>query len=105
MEYEQGIEKEKSAFENFANKYTIEGDPDLIPVEYFDKIYETLKNFFTYHRNIKFSMVLVCLMEQQILNKERGVVGLKEDKAYFNSGTQINLKSINVTGEINWYVY
>ena len=46
-------------------------------------------------------MVLVCLMEQQILNKERGVVGLKEDKAYFNSGTQINLKSINVTGEIN----
>ena len=96
MEYEQGIEKEKSAFENFANKYTIEGDPDLIPVEYFDKIYETLKKFFTYHRNIKFSMVLVCLMEQQILNKERGVVGLKEDKAYFNSGTQINLKSINV---------
>ena len=96
MEYEQGIEKEKSAFENFANKYTIEGDPDLIPVEYFDKIYETLKNFFTYHINIKFSMVLVCLMEQQILNKERGVVGLKEDKAYFNSGTQINLKSINV---------
>ena len=45
MEYEQGIEKEKSAFENFAVKYTIEGDPDLIPVEYFDKIYETLKNF------------------------------------------------------------
>ena len=41
-------------------------------------------------------MVLVCLMAQQILNKERGVVGLKEDKAYFNSGTQINLKSINV---------
>ena len=35
-------------------------------------------------------------MAQQILNKERGVVGLKEDKAYFNSGTQINLKSINV---------
>ena len=101
MEYEQGIEKEKSAFENFANKYAIEGDPDLIPVEYFDKIYEILKTFFTYHRIIKFSMVLVCLMEQKILNKERGVVGLKEDKAYFNSGTQINLKSINVTGEIN----
>ena len=60
MEHEQGIEKEKSAFENFAIKYIIEGDPDLTPVEYFNKIYATLINFFTYHRNIKFSMVLVC---------------------------------------------
>ena len=96
MEYEQGIEKEKSAFEHFAVKYIIEGDPDLTPVEYFNKIYATLKDFFTYHRNIKFSMILVCLMEQQILSKDKGVVGLKEDKAYFNSGTHINLESTNV---------
>ena len=41
-------------------------------------------------------MVLVCLMEQQILSKDKGVVGLKEDKAYFKSGTQINLESTNV---------
>ena len=41
-------------------------------------------------------MILVCLMEQQILSKDKGVVGLKEDKAYFNSGTHINLKSTNV---------
>ena len=41
-------------------------------------------------------MVLVCLMEQQILSKTKGVVGLKEDKAYFNSGTHINLKSTDV---------
>ena len=95
-EYEQGIEKEKSAFENFAVKYIIEGDPNLTPVEYFNKIYATLKDFFTYHRNIKFSMVLVCLMEQQILSKDKGVVGLKEDKAYFNSGTHNNLESTNV---------
>ena len=95
-EYEQGIEKEKSAFENFAVKYIIEGDPNLTPVEYFNKIYATLKDFFTYHRNIKFSMVLVFLMEQQILSKDKGVVGLKEDKAYFNSGTHNHLESTNV---------
>ena len=95
-EYHQGLVKEKSAFENFANKYIIEGDTDLIPVEYFNKIYATLKDFFTYHRNIKFSMVLVCLMEQQILSKDKGVVGLKEEKAYFNSGAHINLESTNV---------
>ena len=35
-------------------------------------------------------------MEQQILSKDKGVVGLKEDKAYFNSGTHINLESTNV---------
>ena len=95
-EYHQGLVKEKSAFENFANKYIIEGDPGLTPIEYFNKVYATLKDFFTYHRNIKFSMVLVCLMEQQILSKTKGVVGLKEDKAYFNSGTHINLESTDV---------
>ena len=45
-EFLQGIEKEKSAFENFAVKYIIEGDPNLTPVEYFNKIYATLKDFF-----------------------------------------------------------
>ena len=95
-EYHQGLVKEKSAFENFANKYIIERDPDLTPIEYFNKIYATLKDFFKYHRNIKFSMILVCLMEQQVLSKDKGVVGLNEDKAYFNSGTHINLESTNV---------
>ena len=95
-EYHQGLGKEKSAFENFAYKYIIEGDPDLTPVEYFNKIYATLKDIFTYHRNIKFNMILVCLMEQQVLSKDKGVVGLNEDKAYFKSGTHINLKSTNV---------
>ncbi|CAH3143360.1 unnamed protein product [Porites evermanni] len=95
-EYHQGLVKEKSAFENFAVKYIIEGDPGLTPIEYFNKIYATLKDFFTYHRNIKFSMILVCLMEQQVLSKDKGVVGLNEDKAYFNSGTHINLESTDV---------
>ena len=41
-------------------------------------------------------MVLVCLMEQQILSKDKGVVGLNESKAYFISGTHNNLESKNV---------
>ena len=68
-EYHQGLVKEKSAFEDFedfAVKYIIEGDPGLTPIEYFNKVYATLYDFFTYHRNIKFNMILVCLMEQQI---------------------------------------
>ena len=95
-EYEQGIEKEKSVFENFAVKYIIRGDPGISPVEFFNRVYKTLEDFFTNHRNIKFGMVLVCLMEQQTLGKKREVVGIKEDKAYFNSGTRKNLESTDV---------
>ena len=58
-EYHQGLVKEKSAFENFVNKYIFAGDPGLTPIEYFHKVYKTLEDVFTYHRNIKFSMVLV----------------------------------------------
>ena len=35
-------------------------------------------------------------MEQQILSKDKGDVGLNEDKAYFNSGTYVNLESTDV---------
>ena len=92
----KGIEKEKSAFENFAVKYIIRGDPGISPVEFFNRVYKTLEDFFTNHRNIKFGMVLVCKMEQQILSKDKGVVGLNQDKAYFKSKTYNNLKSTDV---------
>ena len=36
LEYDQGLEKEKSAFEDFAVKYIIEGIPGLTPLEYFN---------------------------------------------------------------------
>ena len=35
-------------------------------------------------------------MGQQILSTDKGVVGLKEDKSYFNPGTHIDLESTNV---------
>ena len=101
LEYDQGIVKEKSAFENFANKYIIEGEPGLTPVEFLNRIYDKLKGFFIYHRNIKFNMILVCLMEHQKIDKNRGVVGLEEFKAYFTSGIHINLESTNVEKLIN----
>ena len=95
-EYDQGLVKEKSALDDFAIKYIIEGEPGITPHQFLIRKYKTLKEFFTYHRNIKFSMVLVCLMEQQILNKDRGVVGLNQDKAYFKSGTYNNLVSTDL---------
>ena len=100
-EYSQGLEREKSALEGFSNKYIIPGIPGLIPKEYFDNIYITLKDFFTYHRNITFNMILVCIMEKQIIQKDVGVVGLEESKMYFQSDTLKNLKSDDVDNLIS----
>ena len=96
LEYDQGLEKEKSAFEDFAVKYTIQGIPGLTPIQFFERINKTLKDFFTYHRNIKFRMILVCLMEKQNIQQNVGVVGLEEDKAYFTSATFFNIVSTDV---------
>ena len=95
-EYDQGLEKEKSAFEDFAVKYIIQGIPGLTPLQFFERIYKTLKDFFTYHRNIKFKMILVCIMEKQTIQQNVGVVGLEEGKSYFTSGTYINIISTDV---------
>ena len=95
-EYDQGLEKEKSALEDFVNKYTIQGIPSLIPMDFFEHINQTLRDFLTYHRNIKFRLVLVCIMEKQNIQQNVGVVGLEEGKAYFNSLTITNTKSDDV---------
>ena len=87
LEYDQGLEKEKSAFEDFAVKYTIQGIPGLTPMQFFERINKTLRDFFTYHRNIKFRMVLVCIMEKQNIQQNVGVIGLEDGKAYLNSFT------------------
>ena len=92
----EGLVKEKSALDDFAIKYIIEGEPGISPIPCFNRINKTLEVFFTNHRNIKFSMVLVCLMEQQILSKDKGVVGLNQHKAFFKSKTYKNLKSTDV---------
>ena len=78
-EYDQGLEKEKSALEGFANKYIIQGIPGLTPEQFYERINKTLKDFFSYHRNIKLNMILVCIMEKQNI----GIIELEEGKAYF----------------------
>ena len=76
IEYDQGLEKEKSSLEGFANKYIIKGIPGLTPQQFYKSINKTLKDFFTYHRNIKFRLILVCIMEKQVIQQNVGVVGL-----------------------------
>ena len=93
-EYEQGIEKEKSSLEGFANKYIVKGQTDLTPFEFFKSKFSYLKEFLRNHRNIKIRFVLVCLMEKIGYDKYKTI--FIHDKAYFNSDTYINLESTDV---------
>ena len=60
-EYQVGIKHEKSALDNFAEKYIIDGKLRIIPIDYFGEQAPRLKEFV---RNIKIKMIMVCLMEQ-----------------------------------------
>ena len=94
-EYDQGIEKEKSALNEFAKKYIIKGEPGITPFQFFRNKTHILKDFLRNHRNIKVRFVLVCIME-----KMEGGQKLRfevQDKAYFHSDTYINLVSTDVT--------
>ena len=92
LEYDQGLVKEKSSLDDFANKYVIEGIFGLTPIQYFERIKKTLIDFSTYHKNIKFRLVLVCIMEKQIYSNV-GIIGIENAKAYFSSETYENLRS------------
>ena len=92
-EYDQGIVEEKSALDEFANKYIVKGETDILPLEFFRSKSSYLKDFLRNHRNIKFRFVLVCLMEQMTGNVKDFKV---QDKAFFHSDTHINLESTDV---------
>ena len=93
IEYDQGLVKEKSSLEGFANKYVIEGIFGLTPIQYFERIEKTLIDFFTYHKNIKFRLVLVCIMEKQLYDRKIGITSIETAKAYFSSETLENLRA------------
>lgn len=50
-EYEQCIEKEKSALDNLD---TIDGEPGVTPIDYFVSKSTQLKDFLRNHRNIEY---------------------------------------------------
>ena len=97
-EYEKGIILQKSALYYFAEKFDIKGTPGLIPIEFFREKAFIIKDFLRKHRNIKVRMMLVCEMENQIIEKSNGetITRYEHDEAYLHSRTQINLEKIDV---------
>ena len=96
-QYDEKIVKTKTAIDEFARQYVIEGDPNLLPKEFFEKNKNLMKNFFNKNKNknIKVNFVLVCDMQQPLFDKN-GLAGYKEDKSYFRTETKSVLKSTNV---------
>ena len=94
-EHEQGIQIEKSAFNNLVVKYVLEGIPGISPVEYYNRVYASLLNLLKEHRNIKLKMVMVCIMERVKVKTKEGIQELEEFKAYFSSKTYKNYESSN----------
>ena len=83
--------KEKSSLNDFANKYVIEGIVGLNPIQFFEIIKDDIIDFLNNHKNIKFRLVLVCILEKQEYDKN-GIKNIINDKAYFNSETLENLR-------------
>ena len=93
-EYDQGIEVEKSALNEFAKKYIIKGKPNILPYQFFEYYYYTIKKFIRNHRNTKIRFVLICLMEKkEKLSKDSNSYFYIKDKAYFSSSTFNNFNS------------
>ena len=90
-ENEENLVKEKSSLKGFANKYVIEGIFGLSLVQFFETVKNTLIDFLNNHKNIKFRLVLVCILEKQIYDKS-GIYSIETNKAYFNSETLENLR-------------
>ena len=88
-EYDNGIKHEKSALENFAEKYVIDGKPKIIPFDYFAEKATQIKEFLRNHRNVKIRMIMVCIMEQKHIKKRKTII--TQDKAYFNTETYIKV--------------
>ena len=93
-EYEQGIEKEKSSLNYFANKYVIKGEYGVFPLEYFKSKVSYLKEFLRNHRKIKVRFNLVCIMEQ--ISSYKGELSKIIHEAHFQSDTFINVESTDV---------
>ena len=72
-EYDQGIEKEKSSLDEFANKYIVKGKTNITPFEFFKSKSTYLKDFFRNHRNTKVRFVLVCLTEKMLRDDKKGI--------------------------------
>ena len=93
-ENNQKIIKVKSALEDFAGDYIINGEPGITPLEFFKNKKTIIKNFLKNNRNVKVNFVLVCMMGKLESGAKNNFV--VQDKSYFHSNSHINIMSSNL---------
>ena len=95
-EYNNGIKHEKSALQNFAEKYVIDGKPKITPIQFFAEKATQIKEFLRNHRNVKVRMIMLCIMEKQDNVKGSKMIATTQTKVYFGTEIFINLESTDV---------
>ena len=96
-EYDQGIEIEKSALNEFAKKYIIKGEPGILPDQFFRNKKHVIKDFLRNHRNNKVRFVLESMMEKkERISPDSKLTNKVQDNSYFHSNTFNNFKSTDV---------
>ena len=96
-EYDQGIEIEKSALDEFAKKYIIKGEPGILPDQFFRNKKHVIKDFLRNHRNNKVRFVLESMMEKkERISPDSKLTNKVQDNSYFHSNTFNNFKSTDV---------
>ena len=98
-EHNQGIVKEKSALDDFAEKYTIMGDPDITPEEFFQNKKNIIIKFIKNHRNNKLNFVLVFRVGFLQVGTRENIEF--DDNAFVHSRNHTNLKSTNAENLFN----
>ena len=96
-EYDQGIEIEKSALDEFAKKYIIKGEPGILPDQFFRNKKHVIKVFLRNHRNNKVRFLLESMMEKkERISPDSKLTNKVQDNSYFHSNTFNNFKSTDV---------
>ena len=94
-EYDDGIKHNKSALQNGAKKYVIDGKPGMIPTHYFTEKEALLKDFLTKHKKSKVRMVLRSEMEKQKKNDKGGDISYITTKKKFERNIHKNYETAN----------
>ena len=78
-------------------KNVLEGEPAIMPIDFFEEKTPQIKEFLRNHRNTKIKMMMVRLMDkkrQDRSNKKNPF--FIQDKAYFHSDTYINPEKMDM---------
>ena len=94
-EYNQGVEIEKSSLNGFAKKYIIKGEPEVLPLDFFENKKPIIKKFLKKNRNKKVRFVLDNIMERKEKRDGKNTDQV-ETEAHFSSSTRTNFKSSDV---------